>query len=363
MAHGDGRRWRWAVLGVLVALTGYLVAWPVPIDPVAWAPEAAPALAGEYAPNQVLTNAEVVAVVGEGPEDVVLGPDGGWYSGLRDGRIVRVLPDRRGVQDVATTGGRPLGLAFDREGRLVVADGRRGLLRIEQGANAPPQITVLVDEVDGAPLSFADEVAIAPDGTIWFTEASRRWSVDEFVVDALESRPTGRLLAFDPALGTTRVALSELHFANGVAVANDGGSVFVVETFSYRVTRLWLAGERAGTSEVFVANLPGFPDNIAFADSGTLWVALAAPRNALLDRLAPHPWLRKVVARLPDAIKPMPKRYGLVLGLGPDGAVQHSFHDPSGRWAMLTSAVPIGDALVLGSLHGHAIGRVPLPVE
>jgi sugar lactone lactonase YvrE len=262
------------------------------------------------------------------------------------------------VQDIATTGGRPLGLAFDRDGRLIVADGRRGLLRIDDG-----EIEVLVDEIEGAPLSFADEVAVAPDGTIWFTEASRRWGVDEFVVDALESRPSGRLIAFDPVTGSVRVALAELHFANGVAVAPDGGSVFVVETFSYRITRLWLTGERAGTSEAFAANLPGFPDNIAFADSGTLWVALAAPRNALLDRLAPQPWLRKVVARLPDAIKPMPKRYGLVVGLAPDGAVLHSLHDPSGRWAMLTSAVPIGDALVLGSLHGHAIGRVPLPAD
>jgi len=139
--------------------------------------------------------------------------------------------------------------------------------------------------------------------------------------------------------------------------------VFVAETFSYRITRFWITGDKAGTSEPFAVNLPGFPDNITLGESGTLWVALAAPRNALLDRLGPHPWARKVVARLPTAVRPKPARYGLVLGLAADGSVQHNLHDPSGRWAMLTSAVPIGDVLALGSLHGHAIGRVPLPTN
>jgi sugar lactone lactonase YvrE len=350
------QRRRWIVLGLFGALVLYLGAWPVPIQPVAWQPSLAPALAGEYAPNQRLTGADVVAVVGEGPEDVVLGPDGAWYSGLRDGRIVRVVPVDRSPRDFASTGGRPLGLAFDSQGYLLVADAKRGLLRIDRDG----VIEVLVDEVEGTPVLFADEVAIGADGIVWFTDASMRFGVDEFLTDALESRPTGRLIAYDPSTGSARVVLGELHFANGVAIAEDGASVFVVETFSYRITRVWVTGERAGTSEPFVENLPGFPDNIALGDDGTMWVALAAPRNALLDRLAPHPWARKVVARLPDAIRPKPQRYGLVLGLGPDGTVRHNLHDPSGRWAMLTSAVPIGDELALGSLHGHAIGRVPI---
>jgi sugar lactone lactonase YvrE len=354
-----GRRSRWIAISALAALVAYLAAWPVPIDPVAWDPPQAPELTGPYAPNQRLTGADVVAVVGEGPEDVVLGPDGAWYSGLRDGRIVRVLPDKRGVLDFATTGGRPLGLAFDPEGRLLVADAKRGLLAIDEHG----EIEVLVDEIDGVPILFADEVAVAPDATVWFTDASTRFGIDEYLTDAIESRPTGRLLAYDPATGGTRVALDGLHFANGVAVAADGASLFVAETLSYRITRLWLDGPRAGETEAFATNLPGFPDNVALDATGILWVAFAAPRNALLDRLGPHPWARKVVARLPAFVRPKPARYGLVLGLGPDGTVLHNLHDPSGRWAMITSAVPIGDALALGTLHGHAIGRVPLPKE
>lgn len=355
----ESQRRRWIVLGLVAALVLYLGAWPVEIDPVAWQPPVAPALTGDYAPNQRLTGADVVAVVGEGPEDVALGPDGAWYSGLRDGRIVRVVPSERAAEDVVNTGGRPLGLAFDREGRILVADAKRGLLRVDrEGA-----IEVLVDEVEGTPVLFADEVAIAPDGVVWLTDASTRFGVDAFLTDALESRPTGRLIAWDPTTGVARVALGELHFANGLAIAPDGASVLVAETLAYRVTRVWITGERAGTSEPFVENLPGFPDNLALGEDGTLWVALAAPRNGLLDRLGPHPWARKIVARLPDAVRPKPKRYGLVLGLAPDGSVVHNLHDPSGRWAMLTSAVPIGDELALGSLHGHAIGRVPIVVE
>ena len=345
-----------AALGLLAIVVAYLSCWPVPIRPVAWDAPIAPALAGPFAPNERLSDAVVVAEVGEGPEDIARAPDGAWVTGIQDGRILRIDPATGDVQEIANTGGRPLGLAYDRDGRLLVADAKRGLLAVSDGV-----VTVLVDQVDGEPLEFADELAIAPDGRVWFSEASRRFGVAEFLMDALESRPSGRLLVWDPATGVARVALGGLHFANGVAVARDGASVFVVETFSYRVTRMWIQGPRAGASEPFVDNLPGFPDNIAIGDDGTMWIALAAPRNGLLDFAAPYPWMRKMIARLPTIVRPKPARHGFVLGVASNGTVRHNLQDPHGTWAMLTSAVPIDGGLALGSLHGHAVGRIALP--
>ena len=51
--------------------------------------------------------------------------------------------------------------------------------------------------------------------------------------------------------------------ANGIVVEPGGESLLVAETGAYRIQRYWLKGDRAGQTEVFAENLPGFPDNIA----------------------------------------------------------------------------------------------------
>jgi len=88
--------------------------WPVPIDPVPWQPPPSPGLTGPYAANQALADAELLASgFGVGPETIALGPDGRLYTGLRDGRIVRLRPDGSDVQTFADTGGSPGGMEFD----------------------------------------------------------------------------------------------------------------------------------------------------------------------------------------------------------------------------------------------------------
>lgn len=345
-----------ALGALLLAIVLYLALWPTKVEPVAWPREEAPALDGVYASNDALGTG-VAIVLGEGPEDVAVGPDGRWYTGMRDGRILRMQADGSAIETFVQTGGRPLGLAFDRTGELWVADARRGVLRVAADAT----ITVAVDEVDGTAVRFADELAFAKDGVVWISEASRRWDVEESVLDVMENQATGRLLRHDPAQGTTTVALDGLRFANGVALAPDESYVLVAETFAYRITRLWLTGPRAGERDTFVDRLPGFPDNLDLADDGTLWVGIPSRRSGVLDATLPYPWLRRALSRIPMALQPIPAPYGFVLGFGSDGQLRHNLQDPSGRVHAVTSATPIGDELVLGTLHGNALVRLPRP--
>src|SRR4029077_10758201 len=119
---------------------------------------------------------------------------------------------------------------------------------------------------------------------------------------------SGRLMQFNVTTGQTRVLLKGLHFANGVAVGPDDAYVLVAETGEYRVLRYWLKGDKAGTSDVFIDNLPGFPDNITYNNRDRFWLALAAPRDALLDQLLPGSFFeRKLLSRIPGWLQPSPE--------------------------------------------------------
>jgi sugar lactone lactonase YvrE len=348
----------WAIVVLVVAFVAGVTGLfqPAPTEPVAWTPPAAPPLTGDLAVNDALARAEKIAAGGEGPEDVAFDADGALYTGVAGGRILRVRPGG-GPETFADTGGRPLGLRFAPDGELIVADAERGLLSVSRDG----RLTVLARDFDGIPFGLTDDLDVAADGTVYFTDASSRLGVGQSIQDIVEQHPTGRLLAYRRGEGL-RLLHDDLYFANGVALAADESYVVVVETARYRLKRCWLRGERAGTCEVMAENLPGFPDGVGRDGRGTFWVALVSPRNALLDRIHPYPRLKRAMLRLPEWLRPGPRAYGFVLGLDERGRVAYNLQDPSGKGgAFVTNVVEHDGHLYLGSLQGHAIGRVPRP--
>jgi sugar lactone lactonase YvrE len=348
-------------LSLLGALALYLLLWPVPIEPEAWTPPVAPKLEGTYAVNKRLSGVvRLPAGAGHKPEGVAIDREGRIYSGMEDGRIVRWQNPQSAPQDFAATGGRPLGMDFDREGNLIVADANKGLLSINpQGA-----VAVLSTEAEGVPFRCTNDVDIAADGTIYFTDASSRFPLAIYKTDLFEHKGNGRLLAFDPRTRATRVLLGGLYFANGVAVSPDQSFLLVVETGKYRVQRVWLAGERKGASEILVDNLPGFPDNISSNGTDKFWLALVTPRSPLLDKLLPRPFLRKVVLRLPEFLQPAPERYGFVLGLNRDGQIVANLQDPTGEsFAQISNVLEYQGQLYFGSIGEDSVGHISVPVE
>ncbi len=348
----------WTAAAPLALLVGYLLAWPVPIDPVALEAPAAAPLSGALAPNQALDATEVLgegAIVG--PEDVAVDAQGRIYGGTHDGKIVRMAADGSGLETFVETGGRPLGLAWDASGRLIVADGVKGLLAVDtQG-----QVTVLSTGAGGVPFGFADDVDVARDGRIYFSDASDRYGYGDHMFDLLEGRPHGRLLRYDPTSGETEVLLDGLYFANGIAVAADDSFVLVNETYRFRIRRYWLSGPRAGQDDIFADNLPGYPDGVSRSPRGTFWVAIFTLRNPSGDWLGPRPFMKKIVARLPRALWPKPVPYGLAIELGAEGQPLRSLHDPDGdRFATITSVEEVDGTLYLGTLLGTHLGRLRL---
>lgn len=350
-------KWLLGLLLVGFVLLGGFLLSPSPVDSKAWEAPSPPAMTGKLAPNELLRLSDLLAR-GQvyGPEDTAVDANGVLYTGTQDGKIVRVWPDGR-VEEWLETGGRPLGLVFDDKGNLIVADAWKGLLSI-----APDKTTTLLSrESEGLPFRFTDDVDIAPDGRIYFTDASSRFEQPDYVLDLLEMRPHGRLLRYNPGTGKTETLLRNLHFANGVAVSPDGDYVLVNETWKYRILKYWIHGPRAGQAKVFADNLPGFPDNLAVDHAGRYWVAFPTLRNARVDSMHRQPWLKDLVAKLPESFHPKPQEYGLALAFDANGELIISLHDTRGTHLQeITSVNPHDGNLYFGSLHNDRIGRLPL---
>jgi sugar lactone lactonase YvrE len=341
---------------VLLVLVLYLFLWPVPIHPIAWEPHLAPALDGAFAENRVLQGMELFATPNtHGPEDVAVDAEGRVYVGVAEGQILRYAADGSNPQVFADTGGRPAGLDFDNDGNLIVADTAKGLLSIDPNG----AIEVLCTEAGYHPFGLTDDVDVDSQNVAWFSDASHKWTFQEYMNDVLESAPNGRLLKYDINTGECSVVLDELFFANGIAVSPDETYVLVNETTRYRVKRVYVRGPRKGDVEVFIDNLPGLPDGISTGADGIFWLALFAPRNETLDFAGPKPWVRKLIYRTPAALQPKPRRHPLILGLDASGNVVHNLQDADGaNFSMSTSVEQVGDWLYVGSIAEAKWGRI-----
>jgi sugar lactone lactonase YvrE len=260
------------------------------------------------------------------PEAIAFDGDGLMYTANEDGRIIVLNRDGSNPQDYAQTGGRPLGLKFDLSGNLIVADAFQGLLSIDTAG----QITVLSTGFGGIPFMLTDDLDIASDGTIYFSDATYLNNLNNISNDW--GQPNGRLLSYNISTGVTSLLLDSLYFANGVSISNDESFLLVNETAASRVLRFWLTGPNAGQSDVFayINQNSWLPDNITCNDQSLFWVATI---------------------------------YGPVLGLDENGQIIYQLNFNSNLLNENTSAIQYNDTLYLGSLQDSLIGKIPLPTE
>ena len=302
-----------------------------------------------------------VPVPGPGAEDVVVathGRDkGAVFTGTEDGSIFRVRHDGRRIDRVAHTGGRPLGLELDPDGRLLVCDARRGVLRIDPATGA---VEPVADSVAGRKMEFCNNAAIASDGTVWFSDSSTRFGIDRWKDDLIQDTRTGRLLRLDGD-GAVDVVLEGLAFANGVALSAGEDYVAVAETGGRTVVRRWLTGDRQGERDFLAQDLPGYPDNIARGSDGLIWVTIASPTDPVLERLQRGPkWVRRQVTRIPARLQPKPKRTVRVQAYADDGTLVHDCSVDTEGYHMVTGVREHDGRVWLGSLHEPAVAILEL---
>jgi len=283
--------------------------------------------------------------------------DGLLHTGSEDGSISKVNPDTGRYQTYANTGGRPLGMKFDQDGKLIVADAEKGLIKV----HASGAIDVLVGPEK---LTFADDLDIAQDGTIWISDASGVYGYDQTLLTFVEGIPSGRLLSYDPNSGELATHIDNLLFANGVALGPNDEYVLVNETGTARIHRLWLKGEQRGHRDLFASGFPALIDNITYNGQDGFWLALPNPR---IDQLSEAILIRKILGGLPIHLLMPENNFGFILGLDLDGNVRQNIQfDPTlgaVEFSDVTSVIEHDGKLFIGSLVESKIAVYPLDVQ
>lgn len=356
---------------LLLGAAGYFLLWPVPAEPVSWVAPEPPGYVGAFAPNTRLANLQTIDLGEEhGPEHMVIGPDGQLYAAMTSGNLLRMELDGTHRQVIANTKGRVLGFAFDAAGQIIAADAMKGLLRIDPSNG---KVTLLTGRVgDDDHIRYANSIVVAPNGTIYFTDASTRFAPADWggtyeasVYDILEQAASGRVLAYDPATSSTRIVAHGFSFGNGIALSSDAQSLFVAETGRYRIWKIDAAARNvdirsdSAQARPLLDNLPGYPDNLMRGLDGRIWVGLFRPRNPAADGASQKPFVRKILLRMPRAWLPVGEPYGHVFAFYESGQVVEDLQDPTGAYPATTGVTETPERLYIHSLHAPVIGWVP----
>ncbi|KAK4266079.1 hypothetical protein QN277_027051 [Acacia crassicarpa] len=334
-----------------------------PIDPIII--ERPPPLLSA-SPFPINNHLQSVIKLGEGivkdPEDICVDKHGTLYTASRDGWILRLHRNGSWEHWKNLHSHTLLGITITTQGDVIVCDSDKGLLKVTDDG-----VTVLVSQVNGSKLRLVDEVVEASDGSLYFSDASTKYDLQNFLLDLLEARPNGRLLKYNPSLNETCVFLDNLTFANGVALSKDEDYLLVCETWRHRCLRHWLKGEKKGKTETFIDNLPGGPDNIHLAPDGSFWVALVQATSEEMGFVHSSKLLKHLVASFPRSLGNVVRgahKKAMVANVGTDGKIIRIFDDSEGKvMTFVTSALEFEDHLYLGSLNSNFIGKLPLRSE
>lgn len=306
------------------------------IRPVAWRPAPMPSFTGTTALNDRLAHAEKLSINGcFGPEDIIFDTAGNLYCGVHskaddfsDGQILRIAPNGKAAVFYNARSW-VAGLHFDANGHLVALSHREGLIRIDPVGH----VTVLArTDAEGKPFLIPNGLDIASDGKIYFSNTSEisAYNVRYGRKVILEQRPIGGLYCYNPETGQVSTLIKGSFFANGVVLSQKEDFVLMTETSRYRVLKYWLKGDKAGQTEIFMENLPGFPNGISIRENGSFWLGFSTKRNESLDKIHPKKGMKKLVYALPNFLQPKAEKFGMVMNVSAEGKIIQTYFDPKG---------------------------------
>lgn len=217
-----------------------------------------------------LENARVFCDGLDHPEGIAAHPtDGSIWAGGEAGQIYRVdIRDKR-VEEIASTGGFNLGIAFSRDGAYLAVCDLKGkcvwLLDVLSG-HLKKLATAAGDHVISIPNSPCFDRA----GNLYVSDSGGFRQI------------TGKILRFGAGdLSRGQVwHRGPFNFANGIALSPKEDALYVTASWLPGIERIEIRPDgSAGRREVVVTLPRTVPDGLAFAPDGTLYATCYTPNR------------------------------------------------------------------------------------
>ena len=321
----------------LVVLLSIILIQSCALHPVSWKPPIKPVFENALKHNDKLLTSKKIDLKGwYGPEDIVFDKQGNLYCGVHigkkdfsDGKILKISPN--GVVKVFYDADSWVaGLHFDSNNNLIALSHKQGLISI----SPDKEITVLAnkDENDRSFL-IPNGLDIDSDGNIYFSNTSHESAYDIKYGRKLimELKPNGGLYQYNPVTKKVNTLIDGTYFGNGVVLSKNEDFILMTETTKYRIIKYWLKGDKKGEKEIFMDNLPGFPNGISIREDGSFWLGFSTRRNDALDKIHPKKGIKKLVYGLPEFMQPKQDEYGMILNISEQGEILSSLFDTTGK--------------------------------
>ncbi|MGE0682147.1 MAG: SMP-30/gluconolactonase/LRE family protein [Candidatus Binatia bacterium] len=223
--------------------------------------------------QQLSLDQVTVAAIGFiGPEGVTVDREGNVYGGGTDGVIRKLSLDGK-VTEFARTGGRPAGMALDRQGNLFVCDvGKAAMLKVTPSG----VVSMFADRVGDLRLTLPNFPVFDAEGDLYVSNSTDHvlGSIEEVMAEVRNPVPKGTLVRLRPD-GRGDVVATGLYFANGTAIDPREEAVYVLQSTQNNCVRVAKRKDGGfGKPEVFGENLSGLPDGMAFDAEGYLIITL-----------------------------------------------------------------------------------------
>ena len=306
------------------------------IKPLAWRPQTKPLFEGTTKLNNELATVTKIDLGGwVGAEDIIFDSLGNLYCGVHkaendfsDGKILKINSEGK-IEVFYNAGSWVAGLHFDKQGNLIALSHRQGLISI----SPEKKVTELANKDNqGRRFFIPNGLDIDSKQNIYFTNTSYQspYTIKYGRKLILEMKPNGGLYQYNPSTKEIKTLIEGTYFGNGVVISKDESFLLMVETTKYRILKYWLQGEKAGETEVFMDNLPGFPNGISIREDGTFWLGFTTKRNDELDKIHPKIGMKKIIYGLPNFLQPKQDKFGMVMHLSENGEILNAFFDATG---------------------------------
>jgi gluconolactonase len=185
-----------------------------------------------------------------------------YVTDIPFGRIFKVTPDGK-FHLVAEYDGEPNGLKIHKDGRLIIADHKRGLLAIDPASGA---VTTLLDRANAEGFRGLNDLYYARNGDLYFTDQGQSGLQD----------PSGRVFRLS-AGGELTCVMRNIPSPNGLVLSVDETILYLNVTRANAVWKLPLTKGGEPTKAGLYLQLSGGsgPDGLAIDEQGGLAVAHA----------------------------------------------------------------------------------------